>query len=329
MIHATNIFGDGVLYMEGYARQRIDPEKVLATASPLKNIPSDWGPTYENRGLGAALTRTGSNTIKFHTPAHLAIVMLTPQPIREIALNKGRIRRFLAPVGSIDIIPASTDLFSSWSVPKTSLTMAINPDALSEIAGGEFDQVNYELHPPRAGLVDEKAKILAEMICCEIDSKTPNKLYLDSLNFAFSMHILRKYSSIERTSTFFHRGGLTTKAWRDVNEYIHEHLQSDLSIAQLARVAHLSQSHFLRAFRKTVGQSPHRYVLECRLHLAEQLIVTTNKSLSEIARHVGFSSHSHLAASMRRYRDTAPSELRQATTIDIGSPQNSIRQFYD
>lgn len=309
--------------MQGYSGQRIRARGSPSHASLLKDIPSDWGPTFESRGVGAALTRTGPNAIKFQAPAHLALVMLTPQPVREMALSNDRVRRFLAPAGSIEIIPVATDLFASWSAPKMSLTMAINPEILSHMAGSEFDRVDYELYPPRAGLIDERAKMLAEMIGSEIDSNHVNQLYLDSLNIVFSMHILRRYSSIDRTSAFIHRGGLAAKAWRDVNDYIHAHLQSDLSIAQLARVAHLSQSHFLRAFRKTVGQPPHRYVLECRLHLAEQLIVTTNKSLSEIARCVGFSSHSHLATSMRRYRDIAPSELRRATAIDSGSSLDS------
>lgn len=309
--------------MEDDSRRRMHDSGGFSDASLLKDIPSDWGPTFENRGIGNALTRTGPNAIKYQAPAHLALVMLTPQPVREMALSSDRARRFLAPAGSIEIIPAATDVFASWSAPKTSLLTAINPTALSDLAGSEFDRVDYELHPPRAGLVDEKARTLAEMIGCEIASQGINTLYLDSLNIVFSMHLLCSYSSIQRTPTLVHRGGLTAKAWRDVNDYIHAHLQSDLSIAQLARIANLSQSHFLRAFRKTVGQPPHRYVLECRLHFAEGLIVTTNKSLSEIALRVGFSSHSHLATNMRRYRDIAPSELRRATAIDIGPSQDS------
>ncbi|MFC5386816.1 helix-turn-helix domain-containing protein [Aquamicrobium segne] len=241
----------------------------------------------------------------------MAIVMLSPQPVRELAVSSDRSLRFLAPAGSIEIVPAATDLFASWRAPKTNLLTAIDPTVLSELAGSEFDRVDYELHPPRVGLVDEKARMISEMIGWELESQEANALYLDSLHIVFAMHLLRNYSSIEQTSALIHQGGLTANAWRNVNDYIHANLQSDLSISELARIANLSQSHFLRAFRKTVGQSPHRYVLECRLKSAEQLIVTTTKSLSEIARQVGFSSHSHLSSSMRRYRNLTPSELRR------------------
>lgn len=293
------------------SRQRIHASRKCSAASVFKGIPIDWGPTFEHRGIGTTLAHTGPNAIRFRAPAHLALVMLSPQPNREMALSSDRSLRFLAPAGSLEIIPVTTDLFASWSAPKISSLTAIDPIVLSNLAESEFNRVDFELHPPRAGLVDEKARMLAEMIGHEIDSQEANILCIDSLHIVFSMHLLRNYSSIERTSALVHRGGLTANAWRNVDDYIHAHLQSGLSISELAGIANLSQSHFLRAFRKTVGQSPHRYVLECRLHLAEQMIVTTTKSLSEIARQVGFSSHSHLATSMRRYRNVTPSELRR------------------
>jgi len=237
--------------------------------------------------------------------------MLSPQPVRKLALNSDRSLCFLAPAGSIEIVPAATDLFASWSVPKTNLLTSIDPTVLSELAGSEFDRVDYELHPPHAGLVDKKARMISEMIGWELESQEVNALYLDSLHIVFAMHLLRNYSSIKQTSTLVHRGGLTTYAWSNVNDYIHANLQSDLSISELARIAKLSQSHFLRAFRRTVGLSPHRYVLDCRLKLAKHLIITTNLPLSDIALRVGFSSHSHLTSSMRRYCNITPSELRR------------------
>src|SRR5690606_708365 len=117
------------------------------------------------------------------------------------------------------------DVFASWSAPKTNLLTAIHPTVLSELAGSEFDRVEYELHPPRAGLVDEKARMISELIGCELESQDSNDLYLDSLHIVFAMHLLRNYSSIEQTSALIHRGGLTANAWRNVNDYIHTNLQ--------------------------------------------------------------------------------------------------------
>lgn len=282
-----------------------------ASSNLFEGIPINWGPTFEHCGIGTALSRTSPNSLRFKAPAHLAIIMLSPQPIRELSLNSDRSLRFLAPAGSIEIIPATTELFASWSAPKTSLLTAIHPNVISELAASEFDRVDYELHSPRPGLVDEKAKLIAEMIGSEVVSPVTNTLYLESLHIILAMHLIRNYSSIEQASSLVHRGGLTTYAWRNVNDYIQANLQSNLSVLELAKIAKLSQSHFLRAFRRTVGLSPHRYLVECRLKLAQHLIITTNLSLSDIALRVGFSSHSHLTSSMRRYHNIMPSELRR------------------
>ena len=58
-------------------------------------------------------------------------------------------------------------------------------------------------------------------------------------------------------------------------------------------MAGLSVCHFARMFKQTVGISPHRYVLQCRVEFARELIAGTDMPLSEIAIVTGFSDQSH------------------------------------
>ena len=284
----------------------------------LKDIPADWGPKFKGQSGSAALSRIGPNSIEYEVRSHMALVMLTPQAGREFACNSDRRLRFRAPAGSLEIFPANTDICASWNEPKKSVLVAFEPSTLAEMAGLDFDRVDFELHPPRAGLVDERAKMFAEMISSEMETgKGANSIYLDALFTVFSMHLLRNYSSAESSPPPAHRGGLAARAWRNVIDYIHAHLQDELPISELARVAGLSTSHFLRAFRQTAGQPPHRYIVDLRLRLAKQLIETTTKPLPEIAQLTGFSSHSHLSSSMRRHWATKPSEMRRSSDLDI------------
>ncbi|MFC6657579.1 helix-turn-helix domain-containing protein [Roseibium salinum] len=62
---------------------------------------------------------------------------------------------------------------------------------------------------------------------------------------------------------------------------------------------------------KTVGKSPHQYILSLRLEEAEQLVIKTDLPLATIASRTGFANHSHLTATMRRYKFTTPSALRR------------------
>ena len=69
------------------------------------------------------------------------------------------------------------------------------------------------------------------------------------------------------------RGGLPGGALRRIDEFLNEHLNDDLRLADLAAAACLSQSHFIRAFRQSVGRTPWQYVLDRRLAAAEQLLL--------------------------------------------------------
>lgn len=246
----------------------------------------------------------------------MALVMLTPQPGREVSLNSDRKSVFLAPVGTMEIVPAGTDLFARWKTAKENILLALAPKQLSKLAGLEFGREDFEFRPLAAGHVDEKALLLAQLVREEFRRGEPeNHLYMDSLLTVFSTYLLRNYSTFQDNPASRHRGGLSPKAWRDVQDYIRANIGEQLSIERLALLAGLSPSHFLRAFKLTAGRSPHQYVLARRLELAEHLVITTDMPLTQIARLTGFANHSHLTATMRRHKFTTPSALRRARTI--------------
>ena len=277
----------------------------------LESIPDEWGPKFEAESGAVTRTRTGPNSISFRAPSHMALVLLTPQPDREVALNSDRKSVFLAPMGTVEIVPADAELFARWTISKENLLFAHAPAKLSRLAGLEFEMEGFEFQPPGPGHVDDRALMLADMIRDEFRrGEAVDKVYLDSLVTVFSTYLLRTYSTL-RDRKQPRCGGLSGKALRDVQDYIRAHITDELSIETLALVAGLSPSHFLRAFRQTTGLPPHQYVLAARLELAEQLITTTGLPLARVAALAGFSSHSHMTASMREHRFTTPSALRR------------------
>ena len=63
-----------------------------------------------------------------------------------------------------------------------------------------------------------------------------------------------------------------------------------LDISALARVAHVSEAHFIRTFRATFGETPHRYLQRRRVERAMFLLRETDASVSDICLDVGFTS---------------------------------------
>jgi AraC-like DNA-binding protein len=105
-------------------------------------------------------------------------------------------------------------------------------------------------------------------------------------------------------------GGLPPRALLRVKEYIDSNLCTNIDLAALANIAGFSMFHFARAFKRSEGVSPHRYLLERRIKRAENLLVETDLPISEIAVTSGFSDQSHLARHFRRGVGVLPSTYR-------------------
>jgi len=105
-------------------------------------------------------------------------------------------------------------------------------------------------------------------------------------------------------------GGLSPAIRRRVVEYIDAYLAKPLSLSELAAEARLSLRHLGRAFRVTMGQSPHQYVLRQRIERARGLIEAGDFSLAEIAGQVGFADQSQLTHTFRRVIGTTPGQYR-------------------
>src|SRR6185437_3836380 len=76
-------------------------------------------------------------------------------------------------------------------------------------------------------------------------------------------------------------------------------------------IAKLSPHHFATAFKVSTGISPHDYVIERRINRARDLLLRKEKTISEIAVAVGFSSQSHLTVNFRRKMGVTPRKFRQ------------------
>jgi transcriptional regulator GlxA family with amidase domain len=86
---------------------------------------------------------------------------------------------------------------------------------------------------------------------------------------------------------------------------------SPLDIRALARIAFVSEAHFIRTFGATFGETPNRYLQRRRVERAMYLLRSTDRSVTDICMDVGFSS---LGTFSRVFRDIVgepPSDYRR------------------
>ena len=99
---------------------------------------------------------------------------------------------------------------------------------------------------------------------------------------------------------------------RRVTEYIQEHLDQHLTLAQLGAVVFMSPYHFARLFQHSTGLPPHRFVVRARIDHAATMLATPDRSIARISQMVGFRTPSHFSTVFRRLMGVTPRAYRAA-----------------
>ena len=108
------------------------------------------------------------------------------------------------------------------------------------------------------------------------------------------------------------QGGLAPWQVSRVKAHVEAHLEATLRMRDLAAIARLSTGHFSRSFTRSFGLAPFAYVAERRLARAQELMLTTDDPLSQIALACGLCDQSHLTRLFRRHVGTSPNAWRRS-----------------
>jgi AraC-like DNA-binding protein len=92
-----------------------------------------------------------------------------------------------------------------------------------------------------------------------------------------------------------------------------------LDVPNLAAVACVSEAHFIRTFKATFGETPHRYLQRRRLERAMALLRETERPVTEICLDVGFNSLGSFSRTFTRVIGMSPSAYRRAWRTGAGT----------
>src|SRR5579859_690850 len=242
-------------------------------------------------------------------PRHILVINLgAPSEIKEHLVG----RQGHLGTGHLVILPAGAP--TSWHLEREGevrhLHLYLSPTLIQKIAASaDINPDSVEIIDA-LGVSDPQVETIALSLLSELRSDgLGGKLYVESLATILGIHLLRHHSSVKQPPRS-RAIGLDRTTLRRVSTYIEEHLAEDLSLSDIAAVAHLSPYHFARLFKESVGFSPHQYVIGRRVERAKLLLSTTNWSLTAIAHSVGFAHESHLALHFRRLTGLLPSAYR-------------------
>ena len=207
---------------------------------------------------------------------------------------------------------ADVPFWTRWRTPLSMVRFGIDKSFVTQIGQSEFDLADGHSIETSIGAQDAVIEQIAALGRNELSRKgAGGRLYVEGLATALAVHLLRNYGMAKRLR-LQHKGGLPPAQLRRVVDYINEHLSDDLGLIELAAVVGLSPHHFGEAFRAATGTPPHRYVIGRRIDRACELLRNRERSISEVAYDVGFSSQSHLTFNFRRLTGSTPGHFRRS-----------------
>jgi len=246
------------------------------------------------------------------------VLALFNQPPDQYAIRFAGVTRHVPPsAGSIFLVPAGIPVQARSSGFKDALHVYLEPGVVERVAAETFELDPAKVSiPPLYGLLHPPLRATMLAIRDElVVEEGGDRLAIESLRNLLAVHLLRHASALPPPARR-REGALPHAKLNAVVEYVEEHLDTQLSLAQMAGAVHTSAYHFARQFKAATGMPPHQYVVARRVERAQQLLRQSDDlSLAEIALGAGFSDQSQLSTHFKRLIGVTPSRFRKSARI--------------
>lgn len=143
------------------------------------------------------------------------------------------------------------------------------------------------------------------------ESKNLNSL-VKQINGGFEL--LALLEAVSKPSEILSKQLMSDARLQNVFKHIAQHLEKEIKPSELAKLAHLSLSHFHALFQNLVGQTPMNYIKRMRINKAQKLLVMTNASVKEVASNLGFKNAYHFSREFSKELGIPPIEYRKTHT---------------
>lgn len=201
---------------------------------------------------------------------HALFISLAPRPIEYLQIQDGKTHTGLYKRGEILITPANTPLFVRWSGNENCLQIRLTTEYMHSIARETLNRA-----PDPLELLPEFQIRNPQIEAC-------------------AMMLLAEHQ----------------QEYFDSGLYLDSLTNVLIKLTDLAQLLDMSQFHFSRLFKQSIGITPHQYLSQQRVERAKQLLKKTDHSIADIAFECGFSSHSHLSKQFRQFTGVTPKAYR-------------------
>ena len=212
--------------------------------------------------------------------------------------------------GNIWINPPKTPFTHDISEPCYFVILAVEERVFLDACPFKVEQEQLQFLN-NYNVEDETIKGLIELLLLETQAKGRNgKAYLSNLLSALSAHYIQNYSNYRDLQDSSAKSVKIGKSQIDkIEQYIKENIGSTISVDALAELVFCSKFHFLREFKKSVGETPYQFITQYRVEQSKKYLLAYTHSMSDIALLLGFNDQSHFSRVFKNHEDITPSQF--------------------
>lgn len=104
-------------------------------------------------------------------------------------------------------------------------------------------------------------------------------------------------------------------------DYMERHLADKITLETLAQLIHFNESYLIEQFKEAMGVPPMKYLNEMRMEKAKELLITTQKSITDVARETGFQSIHYFSRTFKKKENMTPHAYRVKHAEAIAADQ--------
>jgi AraC family transcriptional regulator len=272
----------------------------------VHRLPVTSRETLELHGFKVERVRIGGGVFPAN-PARRLRIIATLGAGWDLRLETGGRRHY--DHGELVLLPAWLQRQSSFEESGDNLMITVEAELIARLAA-EIGLSEPETALPFQKLTDPTVYRLIAALAEEFGpAGHRGRIYTEALGYTLLGHILRG-----RLSAPVAHGsvkGLSPQRLQLCQQYIERNLAEPLPVEAIAAVSGLSTFHFTRVFKRATGKTPHQYVLERRIAIAQIAVANTTRPFNEISAELGFRNASHFSAVFVEYTGMTPSEYRR------------------
>ncbi|BAY84241.1 AraC family transcriptional regulator [Calothrix parasitica NIES-267] len=287
----------------------MEAETLLCSIPGVSLQPPIFEKSILLNGSGISYVSSNPGHFKEHTDPHFKIAI----PFENASIfttwqtASGKRKQKYVRQGNVSIVPA--DLPHETTIENKLEMIVINFERLQiEKLADELIGKSVEIIEKWAAQ-DTLIRQLGLELRQEFIQGSPRILYAESVVNILSTHLIRHYSK-DKIEIKNCDSKISAHQLKKVIDYINENLEDNLTLAELAVVAKMSQYRFARGFKNSTGFSPHKYLILQRIERAQNLLNQNKLSIAEISYQLGFTSQSHFTTAFRKITGITPKSYR-------------------